>query len=266
VTSDLTASHVEPERRALRYVVASPGYRLIGGLIDCLILSFVEIVLWSVASVINGAFLVPLGRSPTAGPLGPTALIALGVALLLIFFDWWGYFVLFELLWNGQTIGKRRLGLRVIRADGQPIDWRASLVRNLFRIVDVYGMLGVIALFMSRRTRRLGDVAARTVVVREVWRPIESEADQVPAELPMTLPAPGERGLVPHAERLTAVHYQALQDHFARRSQLPKRNARRQALRLARTIADVIGIAPADVKDTDGFLAQAARAYERRGN
>jgi uncharacterized RDD family membrane protein YckC len=82
----------------------------------------------------------------------------------------WGYYVFFEILWNGQTPGKRWVGLRVIRADGTPITLSESLIRNLARLVDflpaMYGV-GVITMFIDKQSRRLGDLAASTLVVRD---------------------------------------------------------------------------------------------------
>jgi hypothetical protein len=72
------------------------------------------------------------------------------------------------MLWNGQSPGKRWAGLRVIRADGTPITLSESLIRNLARLVDflpaAYG-IGVVTMFIDKQSRRLGDLAAGTLVV-----------------------------------------------------------------------------------------------------
>ena len=81
----------------------------------------------------------------------------------------WLYFVLLEWLWNGQTIGKRFFGLRVISEDGEPARFVAVIVRNLVRVIDFlpffYGF-GLVALIISPRSQRLGDYAGGTFVVR----------------------------------------------------------------------------------------------------
>ncbi|HEY3475334.1 MAG TPA: RDD family protein, partial [Anaerolineales bacterium] len=83
---------------------------------------------------------------------------------------YWGYYIFFEMLWNGQSPGKRWVGLRVIRADGTPITLSESLIRNLARLVDflpaAYG-IGVVTMFIDRQSRRLGDLAAGTLVVQD---------------------------------------------------------------------------------------------------
>jgi len=99
---------------------------------------------------------------PTVGPY-------FGIATLLTFAIAWSYFILLEWLGNGQTIGKRIFGLRVIADDGAPAGFIAILVRNLVRVVDFlpgfYG-LGLLAIVVSSRSQRLGDFAAGTFVVR----------------------------------------------------------------------------------------------------
>ncbi len=79
-----------------------------------------------------------------------------------------GYFTLFEMSSRGQTPGKRRVGLRVIREGGYPLSFAASFLRNLLRIVDFlpFGYaVGVTAAVLGSRWQRLGDLAARPRVV-----------------------------------------------------------------------------------------------------
>jgi len=101
-----------------------------------------------------------------------TTLIALFPPLyyIVVFLVTWGYHLIFELVWNGQTPGKRRAGIRVIQSNGLPVPVSAILIRNIIRLFDFlpffYG-LGLVMLFATKRTQRLGDLAARTVVIRE---------------------------------------------------------------------------------------------------
>jgi uncharacterized RDD family membrane protein YckC len=94
---------------------------------------------------------------------------AYGLLLLLAFGVEWGYHTLLEWLWNGQTPGKRTLGLRVIRRSGVPLDLVRSAMRNLLRAADIFPMAyaaGLITMFATGKQRRLGDFAADTIVVR----------------------------------------------------------------------------------------------------
>src|SRR4029078_5649079 len=81
-----------------------------------------------------------------------------------------GYYMVFEILWNGQTPGKRLVGVRVMRENGYPIRPVDAVIRNLVRIVDwlpaTYG-IGVLTMLLNKRSKRLGDFASGTIVVRE---------------------------------------------------------------------------------------------------
>jgi len=90
-------------------------------------------------------------------------------AALLFFFLSIGYSILFEWFWRGQTVGKRVVGLRVVDAQGLRLQFSQIVVRNLLRVADalpVLYLVGGIACLASRRSQRLGDFAANTVVVR----------------------------------------------------------------------------------------------------
>jgi uncharacterized RDD family membrane protein YckC len=91
-----------------------------------------------------------------------------GIVMLVLFSLEWAYPVLFEVYWNGATPGKRACHLRVLHDDGTPIRWRASVIRNTIRAVDflpfMYGF-GLVACLLNRDFKRLGDLAAGTVVV-----------------------------------------------------------------------------------------------------
>lgn len=107
----------------------------------------------------------------------------MGLYLIALFLIYWFYPVLFEVLRDGQTVGKRALGIRVVHANGTPVGWTASFVRNLLRTVDMmpFGYaFGMIAGFIDRQGRRLGDLAAGTVVVHAEPAQIHVSAPNVP--------------------------------------------------------------------------------------
>lgn len=142
-----------PEGVALRLPAAGPVPRAVAWAIDFGI-----------------RFAVYFLGAVTLGLLGNTGL---GLQLILLFSLLWGYPVLFEVLWNGQTPGKRALGLRVIAADGAPVGWMASFARTLLRTVDFlpffYG-IGLVACYADPWNRRLGDLVARTLVIHDARR------------------------------------------------------------------------------------------------
>ncbi|MFT3808062.1 RDD family protein [Arenimonas sp.] len=91
-----------------------------------------------------------------------------GLALLAMFLLYWGYPIVLEVMLDGQTLGKKAMGLRVVNGNGTPVTWLPSIVRNLLRFVDMmplgYGF-GLVCGLFDRHGRRLGDLAAGTVVV-----------------------------------------------------------------------------------------------------
>lgn len=102
----------------------------------------------------------------------PGAIGALA-APTLAFLCFWGYHVLFELRGDGRTLGKRLLRLRVVDVRGLPVGPAQSMVRNVVRILDLMpaGGLGMLCALIDPAHRRLGDLAAGTVVVEDVDPP-----------------------------------------------------------------------------------------------
>lgn len=108
----------------------------------------------------------------TRSSVSDRAAESLGYAIIagIVFIVFFGYFILFEAFWNGQTPGKKLLGIRVVRDGGYPIDLGASFIRNLVRIGELslgfYALSAVVSL-ISAENKRLGDLAAGTLVVRD---------------------------------------------------------------------------------------------------
>ena len=162
-----------PERVLLEFALASIGNRFLAVAIDHTIQYFTIFV------VVYG-FLTASGLAENFKESGATLFFeempkwTLAILIIVLFLIFAGYFVFFEWLWNGQTPGKRLLKLRVIREDGRPITLWEAMARNLLRIFDaipgfilpVYS-IGLIAIFMSGRDQRIGDLFAGTVVIRE---------------------------------------------------------------------------------------------------
>ncbi len=129
-----------------------------------------------------------------------TAFVALllggvGIAfwLILIFVLVWFYPVIFELGRTGATPGKRAMGLKVVMDNGLPITPAASLTRNLLRVADfmpaAFGF-GILSILLRKDSKRLGDIAAATLVVHE-RRPAPK------ATLDMVTPVAPQRPLAP---------------------------------------------------------------------
>ena len=153
-----------------------------------------------------------------------------GLGAILLFLVTWWYMVLFEVLNQGRSPGKQWLGLRVIHDDGTPVGWAASLTRNLLRFVDLlpFGYtLGILSCLNHPAFKRLGDLAAGTLVVYRDLPAVISELPDVAAETaPIVLSRDERRAILAFAERQSSLS-----------------TARREEL--AGILADVLGV-PAD--------------------
>jgi len=99
---------------------------------------------------------------------GKTWMLALTV--LLIFGVQWGYFAVFEILWKGQTPGKRQADIRVINESGREASVYEAVARNLLRVIDALPgpyAVGAIVMFLSPESKRIGDYVAGTVVIHD---------------------------------------------------------------------------------------------------
>lgn len=144
---------------SLRLRVAGAGSRLAAGLLDGILIALV--VLFAALAL---AALSAFDSQTASGFL--LGLLVGGLLLLLV-----GYHVAFHALWNGQTPGKRALGLRVASADGRPATFLQVVVRGLVQPIDALlwmpVALGLVVIAITPRHQRLGDLAAGTLVLRD---------------------------------------------------------------------------------------------------
>jgi uncharacterized RDD family membrane protein YckC len=165
-----TFSIQTPESVRFQYVLAGVGSRAAAFLVDTAIRYLSILVIFILASLL-GSLLPAIDPTGILEKIPKTWILAL--AFLAYGILELGYFLFFEALWNGQTPGKRKQGLRVIRSNGRPIGWLESAIRNILRAVDMllgFYPLGLIVIFFSRNNQRIGDYAAGTVVVVEEKR------------------------------------------------------------------------------------------------
>ena len=154
---DTSTRLITPERVQFRYPLAGPFRRAISYLIDCTVLAVMIVIGWIVSTLLT---------------FGTEA--GVGSALALMFVLVWGYGAFCEGFFNGRTIGKRALGLRVVTTQGVPITGSQAMIRNLIGSVDgplpfVY-LPGLISIFLTSKFQRLGDLAAGTMVIVEEAR------------------------------------------------------------------------------------------------
>lgn len=243
-----------PEQIDLAYDLAGLGSRFLALLIDVVIQGVLTMAI-VFAFGLGSALFARLAREWLGSTTTLATMIALSAMILLMFLVTWGYYVVFELVWNGQTPGKRVAGIRVLTMRGEPVTLVHTLVRNLLRIVDFLPtsyMIGAVCILMTRRSQRLGDLAAGTVVVRE-------RREAVPRALPPLDPALALPPLL--ATAFTREDVSLARDYLirvdtlapARRQQLGDQIARRLRARLA----EHGQAAPSDLTD-DHLLAGVA--------
>jgi uncharacterized RDD family membrane protein YckC len=145
-----------PERVSFDYQVAGLGTRAIAQALDLLI----------VFTVLVAVFFVAIG----AGAAGADSTIVTLFGVMGSFVTIFGYFWVSEALWSGQTVGKKVFRLRAVGDRGEPLTFMQAGIRNVVRIVDflpyAYGV-GMIVLFVNGKGKRLGDLAAGTIVVKD---------------------------------------------------------------------------------------------------
>ncbi|MBX9572335.1 MAG: RDD family protein [Candidatus Obscuribacterales bacterium] len=154
-----------PENVDLHLELAGVGNRIWAAFID-VVLIYLSILFLVFVGAIVAAVIEQI--IPTRDAKNQLFLYLIAALSLLSFAIYTCYFILFEKLWQGQTPGKRIAQIRVIEANGQPLNWAASIIRNLVRFVDMFVfMVGVVFMIFDKNERRLGDFLGGTLVIRE---------------------------------------------------------------------------------------------------
>lgn len=161
-----------PEGIRISMPLADPVTRGVAFLID---LSIRGLILWLLSLLLS--FMGQFG---------------LGVFLVLWFVTWWGYHILAELFMVGGSPGKAIMQIRVVNDDFSSINFSTSLIRNLLRVADFFpGLYGtaIISILFNKSNKRLGDLAAKTVVVstrKPQPQEVKLRADALPPEITFT--------------------------------------------------------------------------------
>lgn len=257
-----------PELVSIELPLAGIGSRFIAAVVDSLVLGSAILLL-----IFLAAFILP-----ALNLLGPkSAAWGVGIFLLILFLVFWGYFALSEAFNNGRTLGKRVAKIRVIHQSGRGINFVEALARNLVRFIDYmpgcYGV-GVVAIFMSKRSQRLGDMVAGTLVVREreveppVWNESTSRTLTAAALAPHSpIPAPHLRVTLPAPAlaKLSPADLELLEGFFSRRLDMDL--ATRSALgnRIASALCAKSGLTIPAETSVETFLEAIAHQFRELG-
>lgn len=224
-----------PEHVALGYELADLGSRFAALLADVILIGIVL-----VGIVLGGSFLLrPFQGLPALAGWG------LALVLLTAFGLVWGYFIYFEGLRDGQTPGKRALGIRAVHDGGYPLTVRGAAIRNLLRLIDIQPapswLVGGLFMMLHSQTKRVGDIAAGSIVVRERVAPV--------------LPELGPVAAAAGPPRLGEAEMAALERYIVRRRALrPEVRVRIAAQLLDVVRASIPKAAPRAGTDTDAVL------------
>jgi uncharacterized RDD family membrane protein YckC len=240
-----------PEQTVLEFEIAGIGSRFLALAYDTLLQILLGLGLLVVLVVAGVAM-------PDSAKTGVWFLAIIVLAYFLLYF---GYFTIFEVIWNGQTPGKKKEGLRVIKDSGRPITPAESVGRNLMRIVDqlpAFYAVGIGSVLLSRQNKRLGDFVAGTIVVHE-----KSLEDAKPVWQSL------QAGQVPHtttfgSERLTPEEFALVETFLNRRSSLPSDVRFNMADQIARQIRPKLSLPPGELLYAEKLLE--AVAQERRSS
>ena len=223
-----------PEQVSVTVTIAGIGSRAAAAVIDAALIGLLILAAWL------------LLMAPGIRFLGEGSWV-LAIGLIATFAIVWGYYVLFEGLRDGQTPGKRMLGLRVVQDGGFSVSFAASAIRNLVRVLDMQpfptSLLGLLVAVVSGSGKRLGDMAAGTIVVREHVR-----------HVPVHVADEGE-GEAANAV-LTETEFALLQRFMQRRNALDPQHSVSLAEQMAERFA---GRLPDDA----GTMAALVTLYER---
>lgn len=217
-----------PEGLDIELNLAGLGSRIAAAIVDALILG---LVLLLAAFGIFG--LADWFSSP---------LLAIGLGWLVILVLVIGYFVAFEVFNDGKTPGKSMFGIRVLGVDGDPVGFGPSMVRNLLRLVDIFPVLpilGPIAILASDRNQRIGDMAARTLVVRL------DKSHHAPAAMPVLDP----RAAAWDVSGVDAADLDLARRFVARRTDLTPHKREEHAAVIATRLRTRVPGLPTDVPD-----------------
>jgi uncharacterized RDD family membrane protein YckC len=247
-----------PESVELEFTLAGIGNRAYALLIDYVVLGLILIgflVFWSIFSFqLYGVIEDLLGNN------NQLELWLIAISILISFFIYVGYFVFFEVLWQGQTPGKRYVKIRVIRDDGRPIGLQQATLRALLRPVDDFFFLGLFLIVLSRQEKRLGDLVAGTVVIQE-------EQAVVSATFPVSEQAQSlANQLQTEADisRLLPEDFAVIREYLQRSGAMTSQAKAELSRQLAHQVKEVIALEKAPKVTAHLFLEAVYLAYQQQ--
>lgn len=254
---------LSPEKVELRYELGGIGSRALATAFDDLLVVLANAVILTI-----GSFVVE--RLVRTGVLLSSTLLGwlIGGFIFFAFCSWVGYYILFEILWNGQTLGKRLLGLRVIRFDGTPVSPGSIFARELLRVVDAFPLcfpttyvIGGTVAFFNPYFQRIGDMVAGTLVIKE-RRTAVPEIESLGST---SLEVHPFESWILSAQAMSATDYRVVKDFLARQDQIDPAVRRALAERLLARLLPRLELArPPEDAAPEALLEAISRFYLRQ--
>jgi uncharacterized RDD family membrane protein YckC len=246
-----------PEGVDLELTLAGIGSRFVAAFVDGLIRLALFFALGFAAGLGGELF------GDSGSEMSAAAIVVLSIAGFLLVF---GYDVFFEVLSSGRTPGKRWSGLRVVRIGGRPVGFVSSAVRNIVRIVDflpIFYGVGMVAVAVNRKNQRLGDMAAGTLVVREVR--VDERRGGTGTPIPVAIDSAEARDELAawDVSAVTADELAAVRRFLQRRADLPTPARERIAGQLAAGLRPKVA-GPIETYSAETFLERLAAAKSLR--
>lgn len=243
----MTGGIVTPEAILLEFAEAGLGSRALGFLVDLAVRGG---ILWGLLTVLG--LIAPFA---SAG----LVFMVLTVTALLIFV---AYPVVCETLWNGRTVGKMLVGLRVVTVEGAPARFRHAMIRATVGLAELWVALGapaILAVLGTSRSQRLGDLAAGTIVIRERKEGAHAQ--------PILFPTPP--GWESYAASLDVSGvdeqtYVLVRSYLLRVHELGGEARLHRGDELARLVASLLRVDVPTGHRPETFLQVVAAAYQRR--
>ena len=240
---------VTPEAVVLEFETAGMASRMLASLLDAAI---------QLAALL-GILLASFAATELGADVGGAGTAFLYVTLFLLLF---AYPAGFETLWRGRTPGKAALGLRVVTVEGAPIRFRHASIRAILGLVDKYflsAVPGVLALLLTARNQRLGDLAAGTIVLRE-------RSGATTPQAVAFAPPPGLQGYVASLDvsGLDRAEYVTIRSFLLRAGALAPSVREALARQLAGPLLERLRTSPPPGLPPDLFLVCVAAAHQQR--
>lgn len=249
-----------PESVELEYTLAGIGSRAYALIIDYLVLG--SILFLSIVIAIFLSYQIAASENLLLIEKPEKLLQWIWAIEALIFFTIYvGYFVIFETIWQGQTIGKKKAKIRVIADDGKPTTIGKSSLRALSRPIDDFFFLGVFFIALGKKEKRIGDLIAGTIVIQEEFvshKNLNFKATEEAKQLALQLRIEAD------VARISPENFAILSHYLQNRNQMISQARHKLARKLAEQVKNMMELEdfPQDVT-ADCFLEAVYIAYQQ---